>query len=404
MERSTCPVALDPRGSDVHGEADRLRSQGPATLVHLPGGVPAWSVTSDHWIRRLAGDRRVSRDARQHWPALASIPDDWPLRFWVGGTSALAAYGDEHRRLRDLLAPSFTPRRTEALRPHVAAVVDGLVQKLWRDERDVVDLRQEYTVPIPTEVIFGLFGVPDDLHDDMRRVVHSMVQTAATPAEAAAAIKDLGDRMNELVERKRREPGEDMTSDLIAAQRAGQLTPQQVVGSLILMLGAGGETAANLIGEAVYALLTHPGQLALLRTGRVGWDDVIEETLRHQGPLMHMPLRYAVEDIDLDDGVRIRQGEAILLAFGAAGRDPEVHGETRADYDATRANKRHLAFGYGAHFCMGATLARLEAAIALPALFERFPGMALAVPAEELRPQPSFIVNGHQSLPVRLRG
>ncbi|MFF8815912.1 cytochrome P450 family protein [Streptomyces pactum] len=404
MEPSACPVVLDPEGADLHGEADRLRARGPATRVLLPGGVPAWSVTSDRWIRRLAGDRRVSRDSRRHWPALADIPDDWPLRFWVGGSSALAAYGEDHRRLRDLLAPSFTPRRAERLRPRVEAVVGGLIDRLRRDEREVVDLRAEFAVPIPTEVIFGLFGVPDDLHDAMHRAVNATVRTAATPAEAAAALKELAECLAALVEYKSREPGEDMTSDLIAARRDGRLTDRELTGSLHLMLGAGSETAVNLLAGSVHALVTDPGQAALLRAGRVGWDDVIEETLRHQGPLIHMPLRYAVEDIDLDEHTRIRKGDAILLAFGAAGRDPEVHGPTRHDYDAARPNKQHLAFGYGVHYCLGAALARMEAAVALPALFTAFPRMTPAVPREELRPLPSFIVNGYRALPVRLRG
>ncbi|MFH8370957.1 cytochrome P450 [Streptomyces sp. NPDC018031] len=404
MEHRTCPV-LDPKGSDLHAEAARLRANGPATLVLLPGRVPAWSVTSYHWIKKLARDSRVSRDPRRHWPDLDTVPLDSPMNVWIRGNSALFAYGADHRRQRALLAPSFAPQRTEALRPRVVRTVAQLIEKLRRTQPgDVVDLRQEFAHAIPTEVIFGLFGVPEDVRAETRRVVDTMHHTAASPQEALASYTELRASIGAIIDLKRKNPGEDMTSDLIAAHDEGRLSEQELLSNLILMLGAGSETTVNLIAKAIHALLTEPGQLRLLREGRVGWTDVIEETLRGEGPLMHMPLRYAVEDIPLTDDLVIRKGEAILLGFGAAGRDPAVHGETCDDFDATRTSKEHLAFGYGAHFCPGASLARLEAEIALPALFDAFPDMALAVPAGELRPQESFITNGHRALPVRLRG
>lgn len=166
------------------------------------------------------------------------------------------------------------------------------------------------------------------------------------------------------------------------------------------VIAAGHETTVNLLDHAISALLTHPDQLDLVRAGDNSWDDVIEETLRWQAPVANLPLRYAIADIEVD-GILIRAGDAILAGHAGAGRDPDHHADPER-FDIRRPNKEHLAFGHGVHYCLGAQLARLEAEVALPALFDRFPGLALAIEPEALRPVESFISNGHRSLPVRL--
>ena len=170
----------------------------------------------------------------------------------------------------------------------------------------------------------------------------------------------------------------------------------------MLMMSAGHETTVNLLDQAITALLTHPDQRIEVLDGRVPWADVVEEALRWQAPVPYLPLRYAVEDIDLD-GLTIPQGDAILVGYAAAGRDPAVYGDTADEFDLTRTTKQHLSLGHGVHHCLGAPLARLEAEIALPALFDRFPDLALAIPATELTLLPTFLSNGHTSLPVHTR-
>lgn len=210
-----------------------------------------------------------------------------------------------------------------------------------------------------------------------------------------------------MIATKRGNPGDDMTSLLIAARDEESdgtgFTDVELRDTMILMINAGYETTVNVIDQAVFALLTSPDQLRLVRTGQATWEDVVEETLRAEPAIKYLPLRFAVTDIKLPDGQVIAAGDPILAAYGAANRHPDWHGPDADAFDVTRKVKDHLAFGYGVHFCLGAPLARLEVAEALRQLFERFPAMSLAVPADALRPVPTLISNGHQELPVYLR-
>lgn len=180
------------------------------------------------------------------------------------------------------------------------------------------------------------------------------------------------------------------------------MSEKELVDNLIMLLSAGCEPTVNLMANAVVLLLREPGQLELVRSGRASWGDVVEEALRVEAPGANAILRYAVEDVRVGETV-IPRGDALVIGFAAAGRDPGVHGEDAERFDVTRATRReHLSFGHGVHYCLGAPLARLEAEIALQALFARFPGMRLAVEPGALRPTESFISNGPREVPVLL--
>ncbi|MEE1736274.1 cytochrome P450 [Streptomyces sp. BE147] len=401
-----CPFALDTTGRDIHGEAAALREQGPATQVELPGGVVAWSLNSHDVIRKVLTDPRVTKSARSHWPAFVNgeIPPDWELISWVAMDNMVTSYGKNHVRLRKLVGKAFTPRRTEAFRPRVEELTKQLLDALETAGPDeVVDLRERFAYPLPARLVADLIGMEEEARAKTAKVIDAMVDTTVTPEQAQAVLAGWRGAMADLIADKRREPGEDITSDLVAArdEDGTALSEEELADTIFAILGAGSETTINFFDNAITALLSDPAQLELIRSGRATWDDVIDETLRVESPLAHLPLRYAAEDIELD-GVTIPRGDPILVNYSAVGRDPELHPDNPGTFDLTRPDKAHLSFGVGPHYCLGAGIARLVATTGLSQLFERFPDLSLAVESGELQPLPTFIMNGHRSLPVRL--
>ncbi|HEX6454483.1 MAG TPA: cytochrome P450 [Trebonia sp.] len=405
------PLVLDPT-AHRRAEEERLlhKEQGPV-LVDILGEL-AWAVGDPDLLASLLTDPRVSKDPRQHWPRFieGEIVGKWPLYLQVSVDNMFTAYGNAHRRLRRLVAPAFTARRLAALTPSVerntAALLDEL-EELDGGTGRIVDLRVSYAVQLPVRVISELIGVPHDMRIRFKEVIDRIWNTTLTPEEAMAATADVYEMLTELIALKRARPAEDMTSALIAARDdedgGTSLTERELIDTLLLVIAAGYETTVNLIDSAITALLADPGQLAHVREERVTWSDVVEEALRFAAPVSHMPMRYAVEDIQLPHGMTIRKGEAILPSFGAASNHPKHQGPSAGQFDATRPDKSHIAFGHGVHFCLGAPLARAEGAIALAGLFNRFPALRLAVPPADLEPVPSILGNGHVALPVHLR-
>lgn len=401
------PLVLDPTARGRRAEEAALqRAPGPV-LVDILGEI-AWAVGDPDLLRTLLTDPRVSKDPRQHWPRFTAgeIEGKWPLYLQVSVDNMFTAYGSAHRRLRRLVGPAFTARRTDRMKPSVERNTADLIAALAARSGGTVDLRDAFAAQLPIRVISDLLGVPRDMRARFRGTLDRIWDTTATPEEAVAATTDVYRVLDALVRLKREAPGDDLTSTLIATRDddgdGTALTERELVDTLLLVIAAGYETTVNLIDNAVTALLDDPAQLAHVTEGRAGWADVVEEALRFAAPVSHMPMRYAVADIPCPGGVTIRRGDAILPSFGAASRHPRGQDGTAGRFDVLRADKSHVSFGHGVHFCLGAPLARFEAETALAALFGRFPGIRLAVPAAELAPLPSILGNGHRSLPVLL--
>ncbi len=403
MTAAPAPIVLDPLARDNAAEGALLRAAGPVVPVELPGGVAAWAVTRHAAARELLTDSRLVKDAA-HWGAYqrGEVPKTWPLiGLAVPGPSMVTTDGAEHRRLRALVAQAFTPRRVELMRPRVEEITRALLDVLAAGEA-VVDLKAAFAFPLPMTVICSLLGVPESDHGVLRDLYERFFGVKPDPAGIQATIAGLNAFVNDLVAQRRSAPGEDLASVLLAADtEGGALTDAEAAATLRVIIAAGHETTVNLIGNAVRALLAHPDQLELVRSGRVSWDAVVEESLRWTPPTSNFLFRFAAEPIPVGDVV-IPAGEPVLVSYNAIGRDPLQHGVTAEVFDVTRDPSRHLSFGHGPHVCPGSPLARLEAGIALPALFARFPELSLAVPDAELRPSGSLVVNSLLELPIRL--
>jgi cytochrome P450 len=401
---SSTPVRLHSNGGhDLHALTDRLREAGSAVRVLLPENLTAWSVTRGDLVKKLVTHPNVSKDARKSWPGYQPGAIPW-LTPWADVVNMFTSDGEDHKRLRGLIGQAFSPGRIQGLRPKIEKIVTELLDDLESHPADApVDLRATYSYQLPTRLICDLFGVPTDQRPLMLRSVDALLDTTATMEQAHATRDGVYEAMRTLVAFKRETPGDDMTSHLIAAREndGDHLSEEELISTLLLMIAAGSETSVSLIDHTVRALLTHPEQLAAVLNDPKRWPDVLEESVRLQPPIMHLPLRYATADIDLGEGVTIRRGEPIIIGYGAHGRDPGVH-QAREVFDIDRADKSHLAFGYGIHYCLGAPLGKLEAQSALSALFARFPDISLAVDPEQLQSQPSFIGNDYRALPVHL--
>ncbi|MFE5110692.1 cytochrome P450 [Streptomyces sp. NPDC056663] len=403
---------MDPAGGCPHADNARLLARGAVASVVLPGDVPGVAVLGHDALKEFLAHPDVAKDTR-HFTALAEgrIPDGWPLRTFATVQGMTTADDADHRRLRGLVSKAFTARRVEALRPRIETLAAELLDRIdaAAEEGDgTVDLRAGFAMPLPMGVICELLGVDGRYQDRLHHLSNQIVATDIGPAEAMAANRELVELLSTVAAARAEQPGDDLTSALIAARDDGgdRLGPHELIGTLLLMIIAGHETTLNLVTNAVRALCTHRDQLDLVTTGRAGWADVVEETLRWDSPVSYFPFRYPTRDLTLD-GTVIPQGTPVLAGYSAAGRDTSVHGPDADRFDVTRPARtsaaRHLSLGHGPHYCLGAPLARMEATIALEQLFRRFPELDVTVPDEKLVRHASFVGNSVRTLPVRLR-
>ncbi|GGO81043.1 cytochrome P450 family protein [Wenjunlia tyrosinilytica] len=410
---STCPytagTALDPAdpgfaldpadpafAADPYPFYAALRGSGPAAEVPLVNGSSAWLVTGYDQVRAVLADPRFSNVP----PQGAGRPKaDSPAQ---RARALLARHmlntdAPDHTRLRRLVTATFTPRRVDALRPRIEELTAGLLRRIPR--RAEVDLVDAFAFPLPVLVIGEVLGVPTRDRAALREWTYRVGSPADAlePGALDDAWSSLHGYFSSLIEDKRRAPGEDLFSSLVGSGLSGE----ELLAMAFLLLFAGYETTMNLLASAVLLVLGHAEE----PTGR-HWPHVVEETLRHASPLEGTTWRRAVEDVEVE-GVRIPAGASVLGVLAAASRDPGRY----PDPDAFRPERWEqedvppsLAFGHGPHYCVGARLARLEAQIALPALFEALPGLRLAEDPALLPYRPGLLVRGPRRLPVRTPG
>ncbi|MFJ7957801.1 cytochrome P450 [Streptomyces sp. NPDC096319] len=398
---------MDPAGGCPHAANARLLAEGAVAPVVLPGDIQGMAVLGHEALRDFLSHPDVAKGPR-HFTALAEgrIPDGWPLLTFATVPGMTTADGADHRRLRTLVSSAFTARRVEELRPRVETVTAGLLDGLAAAARagdGVADLRRHYALPLPLGVICELLGVDPAHQDRLHHLSSLVVATDTEPAQAVAANRELVELLGSIAAAKATAPGDDLTSALIAARDEGgdRLSQPELIGTLLLMIIAGHETTLNLVTNAVRALCAHRDQLALVTEGRAEWADVVEETLRWDSPVSYFPFRYPTRDLTVA-GTLIPRGTPVLAGYSAAGRDTTAHGPDADRFDITRTSSvKHLSLGHGPHYCLGAPLARMEAALALEALFTRFPDLDLAVPESKLTRHSGFVGNSVRTLPVR---
>jgi cytochrome P450 len=375
-----------------------LAAAGPAVRIPLPGGHPGWLVTGYAHVREvLTHPHVVKRAGLLAGPFVDALPASVAAGLFQ---QMLNRNPPDHGRLRRLVAAAFTRRRVDAMAPRIQQLTDGFLDAVAHDEP--VDLVEALAAPLPVQVIGDLLGVPESDFARFRSCTRPLVTgvLAGRDAYVDAAVGML-DLLRELVARRRAEPGDDLFSALVAARDAGdRLTEDELTSAGYLLLAAGHETTVNLIANGVFALLTHPDQLALLRERPDLLPAAIEELLRFDGPL-HVTVPYVTSGPVDVGGVTIPADDVVVAALNAAGRDPARFDDPER-LDLSRPDAGHVAFGHGIHHCLGAPLARLEGRIAIGTLLARFPDLRLAVPTDTLVRTPGLLMNGFATLPVVL--
>ncbi|MFV2119026.1 cytochrome P450 [Streptomyces sp. Act-28] len=385
--------ALDLFGVDFDPVLAGLMEEGPATRIKLPNGSGwAWLVTRYDDVRTVANDPRFSRKLVVENDVTRLAPHFIPVDGAVGFEDP-----PDHTRLRRSVAPAFTTRGVERLRDRAREMLDELVEGVLRDGPPA-DLTQRLLGPFPLAVVCELMGVPAEARPRMHEWTNLILSSAQGAERSQRAKEEMCAYFAETMRRRRGTGGEDVIGLLSTAVEAGEITESESVG-LALLIQIGGEAVTNNTGNMLFILLTRPDLMDRLRADRKGRPQAVEELLRYIPHRSAVGLsRIALEDVTVA-GVRIRAGEAVYVSYLAANRDPDVFPDPeRIDFD--RTPNPHVAFGYGPHFCVGAMLARLESELLVDALADRFPGLRLAVPAEEVRFRRGALIRGPESMPV----
>ncbi len=387
--------------ADPYPHYARWRAESPVVRTALPDKRFAWLVTRYDDVLAVLKDERFAKDRTRALSAeqLAGLP--WvPSIFKPLEKNMLDLDPPDHTRLRALVHQAFTPRLIENMRPRVEALTNELIDRV--EAKGHMDLIRDYALPLPATIIAEILGVPAKDRHKFHRWSNAMLTAKPSTLGKLRLIPHVLSFMRYIRRMKRRcqlAPRDDLISALVQARDAGdRLSEDELVSMIVLLLVAGHETTVNLIGNGVVALLDHPAELERLRESPALLKPAVEELLRFDAPVQLATERYTREDVTIAD-VRIPRGELVFAALASANRD-ERQFDRPDSLRIDRDPNRHLSFGHGVHFCLGASLARLEGQVAIGTLLRRAPGLRLAVPPTSLRRRPALIVRGLQSLPV----
>jgi cytochrome P450 len=397
----------------------RLRELAPVVAGRYLDGTPSWFVTRFDDVRELLRDRRLVNtptsipgwtedDPRTKFMDLLQIPER--LRGYMLG-SMLDSDPPDHTRLRRLVRRAFTARRILALKPKIEKAVHRLLEDLSAHCEDdgSVDLIAHFASPISMRVICDLVGIPDDLRAEWQVWAHDLINMR--PENLVTSFPAMIESTHRLIDRRRADLADDLLSELIRGQQdsGGGITDVEIVTFVVTLVLAGHETTANLISNGTAALLAHPAEFAYLKAHPDAMPSAVHELMRWCGPVQTSRLRFAAEDFDIA-GTPVRRGDAVLLVLVSANFDPR-HYEQPDRLDLRRhpagLAEDHLGFGHGMHYCLGASLGRMEAEIAFGSLIEHYPDLALAVDTSQLEKQERMQLPGHwrlARLPVILNG
>ena len=383
--------------------------------ARLRAEAPVYQGAFDNWVlSRYADcvavlkDPRSSSDSRNSDAYLKFVEQSGvdPEELLEGARPFLFMDPPDHTRLRGLVNKAFTPRVVEGLRPQIQAIVDELIDKIL--EQGSLEVIEDFAYPTPVRVICEMLGVPAEDHETFkgwsRELARSLDPEEVLPPDVIerrqGAIESFREYFRKLIARRRAQPEEDLLSALIAAEEEGdKLTEQELLSTCILLLVAGHETTVNLIANGVLALLRHPDQLDLLREEPSLARGAVEEVLRYDPPVQ-MTVRVALQDMEIA-GVTMTKGQQSVILLASANRDPAQFPDPD-HFDIARRDNHHLSFGHGAHFCLGAPLARVEGEIALRTLARRLEGLQLLTEAPEYKE--NIVLRGLAALPVRFSG
>ncbi|GGN24745.1 cytochrome P450 [Lentzea pudingi] len=383
---------------DPPAEVTRIREQARVSRLKFPDGHVGWLVTGHHQVREVLGSPKFTNDPEKHHLIdlrfQGEQPEESDKRKAEPGMF-LNQDPPDHTRLRKMLQGQFTVRRMNQLSEWIGQIVDDQLAHL-RTFDGRADLVKEFALPVPSLVICALLGVGYEEKARFQDDTTKLLSLDSTFKEAMAAFARIQEFMRELIARKKENPGDDMISDLLAT---GEPTDEEASNMALLLLIAGHETTANMLGLGTFTLLQHPDQLKILKDEPDVVDNAVEELMRYLSIIHFGPTRTASEDVEID-GHLIKAGDTVVMHVPAANRDPEKFPGNPEELDLRRPASGHLAFGHGIHQCLGQQLARIEMRIGFGKLFQEFPDLRLDVDPSEVPLRTDMGIYGVHSLPV----